>query len=70
MWDGPSINGIGVYKYSNGHTYIGPYKDGKKEGCGIFMFDPSIGGYYLGEFRNNIAYKVGINRTKDEKTFL
>jgi len=41
--------GKGIYNYADGTTYIGKFKDGKKEGKGILKW--VNGNTYEGEFK-------------------
>jgi len=61
-WEGEIENGkphgYGTYYVSNGATYVGYYKNGRRKGEGTFTWvddndAPNIGGKYVGEWRDN-----------------
>jgi len=61
-----SLDGVVVYKYNDGGSYIGEVKEGRPHGLGILR--AKDGGYYIGQFFNNeksgwdfIILKVTIN---------
>lgn len=64
--DGGSFKGMclwgdyyyGERKLANGKTYIGPYKDGKANGVGKYIFED--GSQYIGEFRDDQLEGYGI----------
>ena len=64
--DGGSFKGMclwgdyyyGERKLANGRTYIGPYKDGKANGVGKYIFED--GSQYIGEFRDDKLEGYGI----------
>lgn len=54
---GNCTNGIGVYVYKSGATYMGTFRNGKREGFGTLYF--KNGNQYIGEFYNNNYHGLG-----------
>ncbi len=50
-------NGIGFYEYNNGATYLGTFKNNKKDGFGTLFF--KSGNQYIGEFYNDNYHGLG-----------
>ena len=47
------MNGQGIYKYKKeGHIYEGEFRNGMKEGFGVFRFKE--GDIYKGQFKNGL----------------
>ena len=57
------MDGVGVYKWADGRTYIGEYQDDKKNGYGIYKW--ADGRLYLGSWVRGKQSGLGIYRTGD-----
>ena len=57
---GDCVNGYGIYIYTNFESgrYVGKFKNSKKDGEGIYIYDN--GEKYAGEWKNNIMEGQGI----------
>ena len=51
------VEAKGIFKYKNGETFIGEYKNNKKEGKGRLIWDKNV---YYGEFKNDLYEGNGI----------
>ena len=54
-------HGQGTYTWSDGHKYVGEYKDDKKHGQGTFTY--ANGEKYVGEFKDDLSHGQGTLRT-------
>ena len=67
--DEPGIlNGVAIYKYNNGDSYIGEVKQGTPSGLGIRKFKD--GGYYIGQYLNNESSGWGIYYFKSNNKYV
>lgn len=60
-------DGVGLYKYSNGATYFGTFKNGRRHGFGDLRF-PS-GQYYIGEFVYDLKEGLGTYVWKEDNHY-
>jgi len=61
--EGDCINGRGIKSYLDGASYIGEYKNGKRNGFGSFIFLENT--RYIGMWKNNMPNGLGINTFND-----
>ena len=62
-----SLDGVVVYKYNDGGSYIGEVKEGRPHGLGILR--TKDGGYYIGQFFNNEKSGWGLYYLKHNDGF-
>ena len=63
-----TLNGVAIYKYNNGDSYIGEVKQGTPSGLGIRKF--KNGGYYIGQHLNNEGSGWGIYYLKTSDKYI
>jgi len=63
-----TLNGVAIYKYNNGDSYIGEVKQGTPSGLGIRKYNG--GGYYIGQFLNNESLGWGIYYFKSNNKYV
>ena len=63
-----SLNGVAVYKYKDGGSYIGEVKEGIPNGLGIFT--RADGGYNVGQFLDNVKSGWGIYYLKKSNGYI
>ena len=55
---GDCQNGIGVYSFNNGDTYVGEFRNGKRHGLGTYSF---VGGrLHTGQWAYNEKHGLGV----------
>ena len=63
-----TLNGVAIYKYNNGDSYIGEVKQGTPSGLGIRKYNG--GGYYIRQFLNNESLGWGIYYFKSNNKYV
>ena len=63
------INGFGIYTNKSGRKiYEGYWKDGKREGIGIYFCED--GASYEGEWKENLKHGIGVYKFNDNSRYL
>ncbi len=66
MFKKGQIHGKGKIKYKNGDIYEGDFKQGIKEGEGIYRFKPGLR-VYTGQFKSDTITGLGRMEFEDKK---